>query len=215
MLHVAIIADGNRRWAKNQGYPSAFGHYAGLFTIEHISQWAIRNKISYITVYAWSTENWRRSDEEVSHMFDLARVYFSEKLWWYKQNDIRVQLYGRTDRLPEDIVDLVNIVESETCECKSLTLTLMIDYGGKDDILRAANQGIIDEGIMNVYMNRMFPDPELIIRTGGRHRLSNFMLWQGAYSEILFLDTLFPDLTDNDLDDAISWYNNQIRNFGK
>lgn len=214
-MHIAIIADGNRRWAKEHGYPSAFGHYAGLFAIERISQWAIQNKISYLSIYAWSTENWRRSDEEVSHMFDLARMYFSDKLWWYIQNDIRVQLYGRSDRLPEDIVDLISVVENRTLECKSLTLTLMIDYGGRDDIIRATGQGIHDEGIMNAYMNRLFPDPELIVRTGGRHRLSNFLLWQGAYSEILFLDILFPDLSDKDMNTSLDWYKQQIRNFGE
>ena len=214
MEHLAMIADGNRRWAKEHGRTQWDGHAAGLRAIENACLWAIRNDVPYLTVYCFSTENWNRSAKEVDSIMHLARVYFGYRVKWFVQHDIAVQFIGRIDRLPIDILDMMDDVEDSTAQGISLTLTICVDYGGRDEIARAVIHGAATEEDITKALTEYAPEPDVILRTGGRHRLSNFMLWQGAYSEIYFSDTLFPALNDAELDEVKEWFEAQVRNFG-
>lgn len=215
MEHLAIIADGNRRWAKERGKEAADGHTAGLSTIERACEWAINKSIPYLTVYCFSTENWGRAKTEIDNIFHLARIYFGYRVGWYVKHGIRVRFIGRKDRLPQDLLGLTETVQNETQHGDKLTMTICVDYGGRDEIVRAVNNGALTEEEITAALTVNAPCPDVILRTGGRHRLSNFLLWQAAYSEIYFTDTLFPALTEAELDEADRWFDDQVRTFGK
>ncbi len=217
MRHLAIICDGNRRWAAEHGLEGRMGHAAGLVAIERACEWAI-DRLEYLTIFCFSTENWNRSTEEVDGLMTLARDYFSNRKDWYLERGIKVQAYGRRDRFPKDLLQCLDELEEITKACSRLTLTVCVDYGGRDEIVRAARTASLgelsEEGISRK-LNMRFPDPEMIIRTGGMHRLSNFLLWQAAYSELYFTDVLFPALNWAELDKAMEWFEVQKRNFGR
>lgn len=214
LKHIALIADGNRRWAKENNLPWKAGYLQGLTTIEKCCEWAINKNIEFLTIYCFSTENWRRPEEEVNQLMDFARWYFIEKLDWYISSDISVCFAGRKDRLAEDLVSKLYKVEKATSNCKSLKLTICVDYGGRDEIVRAVARGAKTEQEISEYLDIKAPDPDMIVRTGGEMRLSNFLLWQSAYAELLFTNVYFPDLDNKNLDSFFEDYLNRKRNFG-
>lgn len=212
--HIALIADGNRRWAAENNVPWETGYLQGLTTIENCCEWAISRGIKYLTIYCFSTENWGRPENEVNQLMDFARWYFGEKLDWYVASDISVCFAGRKDRLAKDLVEKLRKVENATSNCGSLKLTICVDYGGRDEIVRAIAAGARTEKEISEYLDIKAPDPDMIIRTGGAIRLSNFLLWQSAYAELLFTPIYFPALDDDILDSFIDEYKNRKRNFG-
>lgn len=212
--HIALIADGNRRWAASNGLPWETGYLQGLTTIERCCEWAIERKIQYLTIYCFSTENWGRPENEVNQLMDFARWYFAEKIDWYVASDICVCFAGRKDRLALDLVEKLRKVEDATSNCKSLKLTICVDYGGRDEIVRAVAAGAKTEKEISECLDIKAPDPDMVVRTGGAMRLSNFLLWQSAYAELFFMSVYFPDLDDAILDSLINEYNNRKRNFG-
>lgn len=215
MRHLAIIADGNRRWTKQHNLPEGTGHVRGLEVIEHICEWAISRDVLYLTMYCFSTENWSRSEDEVQRLTNLARWYFSDSADWYIEHDIRVLFSGRRDRFPADIIESMDVLSSKTECCKKLTLIICADYGGRDEICRAIANGARTEEEITTMLCANAPEPDVILRTGGMHRLSNFLLWQSAYAELFFTDTLFPAIEDSELDEIYERAKYIITNHGK
>lgn len=215
MKHLAIIADGNRRWAMDSGLPKELGYSQGLTTMEKCCSWAIDNKIQYLTIYCFSTENWNREKAQVDFLFELADEYFENNLSWYINQDIRINFSGRRDRLSEKFQKKINQCECETSACKKLNLILCVDYGGRDEIVRAIKSGAKTQEDISVFVNKLSPDPDVILRTGGQQRLSNFLLWQSAYSELFFIDDHFPALERKHLDFVKQNFEKRQRNFGK
>lgn len=215
MKHIAIICDGNRRWAKREGLPPGVGYVQGLVAIENLCLCAIDRKIEYLSMFCFSTENWRRTTAEVDYIMDLARDYFVSKKEWYHDRGIKVVFRGRKDRLPSDVVDAMLNIEQYTKECKNLTLHIMVDYGGRQDIVEAVKNGAESEEEITRYFLGFAPEPEVVVRTGGHRRLSNFMLWQAAYTELFFVDTLFPDFGERELDEIMDEYASVVVNHGK
>ena len=225
--HIAIIMDGNGRWAKKRGLVKKAGHKAGADTLEKISRCAQKLGVKHLTVYAFSTENWKRSDEEVSGIMDLLRKYLDEHIKKCKKDNFKVTMIGDPYRLDKDIQEKINILEDLTKNNTGLCLHIALNYGGRDEILRMVKKiaenvknGTIETDLINekyISMNldtAGIPDPELIIRTSGEERVSNFLLWQMAYSEFVFSDKLWPDYNEEDLKEAIYLYQNRDRRFG-
>ena len=212
--HIALIADGNRRWAKENNLPFETGYLQGLTTIESCCDWAISRGIEYLTIYCFSTENWGRPKNEINQLMEFAKWYFVEKLDWYVASDIHVCFAGRRDRFDKDLVEKLYKVEEVTSCCKSLNLTICADYGGRDEIARAIAAGARTEKEISEYLDIKAPDPDMIVRTGGEIRLSNFLLWQSAYAELLFTPLYFPSLNESILDSFINEYKSRKRNFG-
>lgn len=214
MKHLAIIADGNRRWAVANNLPKNIGHVRGLDAIERCCEWAINRDIPYLTVFCFSTENWGREESEVDHIMKLARHYYTVRQNWYVKRGIRVVFRGRRDRLPPEVVTTINNIERATILGKNLVLTICCDYGGRDEIVRAIEAGARTEAEITASLNSEVPDPDMILRTGGRMRLSNFLLWQSAYAELYFSNTLFPALESSELDEVLASYRDRKRTFG-
>lgn len=214
MRHLAIIADGNRRWAAAQGLPKEAGHAQGLNVIERCCEWAISRGVKMLTFYCFSTENWGRESSEVDHIMDLARWYFRERREWFVTRGIRVCFAGRRDRLAKDLVEDMETMEEETKQGDALTLTICADYGGRDAITRAVQHGARTEQELDVALTGEVPTPDAILRTGGEMRLSNFLLWQAAYAELFFSRTFFPALEDAELDEVLNEYGERKRNYG-
>ena len=214
MRHLAIICDGNRRWARANGLPPNAGHAQGLVAIERCCDWAIERGVYFLSLYCFSTENWRRSVREVDAMMDLAREYFARQQGWYVQRDIRVRFRGRRDRVAGDLVEIMDDMEAATTDCGTLMLNICVDYGGRDEIARAVEAGARTEEELNATL-MWAPEPDMILRTGGEKRLSGFLLWQGAYSELMFSDTPFPALEATELDNVAREFGNRTRNFGR
>ena len=221
--HVALILDGNGRWAKKRGLPRTAGHKQGCITVEQTVEDAARLGIRYLTVYGFSTENWKRSAEEVGALMQLFRYYLKRLLKIAKENNVRVKMIGDRTRFDTDIVAGINRLESETAENTGMT----VNYGGRDEITRAirrmmadAKAGILEEASVTEetvasYLDTAgIPDPDLLIRTSGEIRLSNYLLWQLAYSEIYITDCLWPDFNKDELLAAIAQYNKRERRFG-
>ena len=215
MRHLAIICDGNRRWAAANGLPREAGHAQGLTAIERCCEWAVARSVPYLTVYCFSTENWGRAQHEMDHIMDLARWYFAERQEWYIARGIRVRFAGRRDRLAADIVESMDVMERDTAGGTALTLTICADYGGRDEIVRAVQAGARTEAEITAALTADVPEPDVILRTGGHRRLSNFLLWQAAYAELCFSDALFPALEDAELDNVLAEFERCQRNFGR
>ena len=215
MKHLAIICDGNRRWAVENGLPPEAGHAQGLTAIERCCEWAVERGVPYLTAYCFSTENWGRAQAEVDHIMDLARWYFGERREWYIARGIRVCFAGRRDRLAADIVASMAAMEMDTAGGTALTLTICADYGGRDEIARAVQAGARTEAEITAALTASAPEPDAILRTGGETRLSNFLLWQSAYAELFFSRTLFPDLEAAELDRVLKEFRQRRRNFGR
>jgi len=220
--HVAIIMDGNGRWGLKKKKSRNFGHLKGIKSVETIIKSSIINKIRYLTLYTFSTENWKRPDSEIDFLFNLIRKSLKKKLNKIIKQDIKVNIIGNRQRLPKDIVKIVKLIEKKTKKNKRITLNLALNYGSKEEIINAC-QKIALKKVKEININsferelytKNIPDPEVLIRTGGTKRLSNFLLWQVAYTEIFFINKLWPDFNENDFNKIILDYNKIKRNFGK
>jgi undecaprenyl diphosphate synthase len=225
--HVAIIMDGNRRWAKKHGLPVMEGHRrAADEVIEPLLKRCIELRIPYLTLWAFSTENWKRSPGEVKGLIEIFRRGIKRDLKRFDEMGVRLNFIGDIGRFPKDIVKGVLKLMRSSKKNKKLTLTLAINYGGRDEILRAVKgilkttlrqaQGKISERDFKGFLDtKEMPDPDLLIRTGGEARLSGFMSWQIAYTELYFTEVLFPDFSAEEFDKAIKWYIGRERRFGK
>ncbi len=219
--HVAIIMDGNGRWAKAKNLPRIAGHYQGVKAAEEIVRFSRSLGIKHLTLFTFSTENWKRPQEEVQALFNLLESYLQEKRQELYELKIRVRFIGRRDRLPESLAKLMESIEEDSENFKGMNLNLAVDYGGRDDIIRAVN-GLLSEGRKEVSEEEFSkcldlypsPDPDLLIRTAGERRISNFLLWNLAYTELYFTDTLWPDFTREHLLSALEDFSSRKRKFG-
>lgn len=225
--HVAIILDGNGRWAKSKGMPRNYGHAQGSKNVERICEDAYRMGIKYLTVYAFSTENWSRPADEVEALMKLLRNYMKTCLKTAAKNDMKIRVIGDTSRLDEDIRSRIGELEEATKNNGGLNFQIAINYGSRDEIVRAARHlaedvlkgrispSEIDEACIEGYLDTHdIPDPDLLIRTSGEQRLSNYLLWQLAYTEFYFTEVLWPDFTKEELQRAVEYYNARDRRFG-
>lgn len=225
--HVAIIMDGNGRWAKKRLLPRNMGHKAGAKVVEQICEDAYNLGIKYLTVYAFSTENWKRSATEVTGIMNLLRNYLKDCIERASKNNMRVRIIGDRSALDEDIVERIDELEKKTACYDGLNFTIALNYGGRDELVRAvskiaadAENGIIsdrdiDEELIGSYLDtKELPDPDLLIRTSGELRISNFLIWQLAYTEFYFTDVLWPDFDVEELKRAIRYYNGRERRYG-
>lgn len=226
-LHIAIIMDGNGRWARARGLPRTLGHKAGIEAVRRTLKAAQTMPVSHLTLYSFSSENWRRPATEVGELMQLLRLYLRSELAAMHKEGIRVKIIGDRKPLPTDIVDLIEHAEDLTQDNTALTLTLALSYGGRQEITSAARglakavergqlrADAIDEHVFQSFLlTGGMPDPDLIIRTSGEKRISNFLLWQSAYAEFVFLDTLWPDFDDKHLAAAIDEYRGRERRYG-
>jgi undecaprenyl diphosphate synthase len=221
---VAFIMDGNGRWAVNRGLSRRAGHQAGLDTIKRVLEHLHRRGVQFVTIYAFSTENWKRPADEVQWIMDLLQDGLGELMQDLHRNNVRVRHLGRADRLDSQLREGVEQALNLTRDNTGITLNVAFDYGGRDEILQACRQivqeripdDLIDEKLFGSYLYTAgTPDPDLIIRTGGELRLSNFLLWQSAYSEYYPTPVLWPDLDADELDNALTSYQNRHRRFGR
>ena len=225
--HVAIILDGNGRWAKSKGMPRNYGHAQGSKNVERICEDAYRMGVKYLTVYAFSTENWSRPQDEVDALMKLLRNYMKTCLKTAAKNDMKVRVLGDISRLDEDIRSRIQELTEATKDNGGLNFQIAINYGSRDEILRAVRRlaedcvegrlapAQIDEAVFESYLaTRDMPDPDLLIRTSGELRLSNYLLWQLAYTEFYFTDVPWPDFTKEELAKAIEHYNARDRRYG-
>ena len=225
--HIAIIMDGNRRWAKQRGLETRLGHKEGAETLKKIAKYANNIGIKYLTVYAFSTENWKRTEEEVGALMALLKMYVDDFLKDSNLENIRINILGDTSRLDKGLQKSIENAIVRTKNNTGLTLNIAFNYGGRDEITRAIRKiakkvqdgeiGIndIDEQMVsdNLYTAGQ-PEPDLLIRPGGEKRISNYLLWQLAYTEFIFLDKYWPEFSERDLDEAIEVFENRNRKFG-
>jgi undecaprenyl diphosphate synthase len=225
--HVAIIMDGNGRWAKKRHLPREAGHYKGMGAVRETVRAACDLRLENLTLFAFSSENWKRPKTEVGALMGLFRTYFRSDMDELVERNVRMRIIGHRGRVAGDIQQMILDSESRTAHNTGLNLTFAFDYGGQEEIAaaarelaRAAAEGRLDPETITpeLFARRLFtagtPDPDLIIRTSGEHRLSNFLLWQSAYAEMLFLDTLWPDFDRAALQDALARFAGRQRRFG-
>jgi len=220
-MHIGIIMDGNGRWAKERGKPRTFGHSEGVRTAKRIAKAASDMGVKYLSLYTFSTENWKRSETEVKFLMQLLKKHLREQFSFYRENNIRVVHSGSLDRLPEIVQKEIVDVEALTKDFTGMTANLVINYGGRDEIVRAVkklrDQGeseITEEKLSAAMDHPEIPDPDLIIRTGGELRISNFLLWESAYSELYFSKKYWPDWQEEDLKEAIEAFASRNRRYG-
>lgn len=229
-VHIGIIMDGNGRWATQRGFRRTRGHREGIEAAKRVVLEAIQQGISVVSLYAFSTENWQRAKEEVSFIMGLVARNLRNQYSFYRDNRIRVCHSGNLDALPKAVQKEIGVVLAETAEFEAITVNLAVNYGGRDEIVRAVNRWAVnrwagnhlagngekfDETQLRAHLDHPeFPDPDLVIRTGGERRISNFMLWESAYSELYFSDRLWPDWGAEDLRLAISDFQSRKRNYG-
>lgn len=225
--HIAIIMDGNGRWANKRLLPRKMGHKAGADTLENITKAADKLGVKHLTVYAFSTENWKRTEEEVGAIMNLLRDYLDSYIKMADRENIKIDVIGERGRLDEDIQKKISKVEMLSSTNTGLNLHIALNYGGRDDILRGIKniakrvengeikaEDITEDMISENLDTGFYPDPELVIRTSGEERISNFLLWQIAYSEFVFNNKLWPDYTEEDFYEDICYYQNRDRRFG-
>ena len=225
--HVAVILDGNGRWAKKRLMPRTYGHKVGSKVVEDVVEMVGNMGVKYFTVYAFSTENWKRSEEEVSTLMNLLRGYLKDCIKRSMKNNMRCRVIGRREELSEDIVKSIEDLEEATKDNTGLTFTIALNYGGRDEITRAVRKisekvkngeievSDITEDLISGHLDTSYmPDPDLLIRTSGEQRLSNYLPWQLAYTEFYFTDVLWPDFNKEELIKAFEKYNKRERRFG-
>ncbi|MDP3989052.1 MAG: polyprenyl diphosphate synthase [bacterium] len=217
--HVAIILDGNRRWARSRDLPTLEGHLAGRHVTRECLEWSLEAGLSSLTIFAFSTENWKRNGSEVAALMALFVEALKSDLDLYIERGVRLKVVGERDRLNEELRALVEYSEEKTKDGATLTLYIALSYGGRSDILHAITQlemkGAHAISPDELLEHLMVPvEPDLIIRTGGERRLSNFLLWQAAYSELFFVDTLWPDFTKEEFLEILESFNVRSRRFG-
>ena len=219
--HVAIIMDGNGRGGLKKKKNRNYGHLKGLEAVETTIKTSIQNKIPYLTLYTFSTENWKRPKNEINFLFDLIRNSLKKNLKRIIKRGIRVKVIGKKKGLPKDIINTIKFIEKKTILNKGITLNLALNYGSKEEIINSCkilirtNSKINEENFKKNLYTKGIPDPDILIRTGGTKRLSNFLLWQLAYTEIFFVNKLWPDFNGIDLNKIIKIYYKIKRNFGK
>ncbi|MGN1038899.1 MAG: isoprenyl transferase [Mailhella sp.] len=222
--HIAVIMDGNGRWAKKRNLPRSEGHLAGVDAVRTLVRECQKRGIAYVTVYAFSKENWQRPEKEVKFLFDLFLRFLRQELPELMKGNIRLSFIGDSDGLPFTLRHALEYAINKTAANTSLVLTLAVNYSGKDEILRAARHALraqlqpeeLDESkFRSFFYAPDIPDPDLIIRTSGEERLSNFLLFQSAYSEFYFTPVLWPDFGPEELNKALESYESRIRRFGK
>lgn len=224
--HIAVIMDGNGRWATERGKERSYGHQAGVETVGRITSECTRLGVKYLTLYTFSTENWNRPADEVAALMGLVLTALEDEL--FMKNDVRFQVIGDIDRLPEVVQDKLQETIDHTANNKAMTMTIALSYSSRWEITRAVKnistlvaegklktEDITEELISRNMTTNFMPDPDLLIRTGGELRISNYLLWQIAYSELYFCDTYWPDFAEEDLHKAIASYQNRQRRFGK
>ena len=225
--HIAIILDGNGRWAKKKGMPRNYGHMEGAKTVERICEDVYNLGVKYLTVYAFSTENWKRPQAEVDALMNLLRSYMKNCLKRAEKNRMRVRVIGDKTALAPDLQERIAELEEATKDYDGLSFQIALNYGSRDEMIRSMRRlcqdckdgkvdaNAIDEAVFESYLDTAdIPDPDLMIRTSGEQRLSNYLLWQLAYSEFYFTDVLWPDFSKKDLEEAIEYYNKRDRRFG-
>jgi len=219
--HVAIIMDGNGRWGLKKKGSRNYGHLKGLNTVEDVIKSSIINKIPFLTLYTFSMENWKRPKNEINFLFDLIRKSLKKNLKRIVKQGIKVNIIGKREGLPKDIRQIIKFIEKKTFFNKRITLNLALNYSSKEEIINAFkslskknNKEINIENFENLLYTKKIPHPEVLIRTGGTKRLSNFLLWQLAYTEIFFIDKLWPDFNKDDFSKIIKKYHKIKRNFG-
>jgi undecaprenyl diphosphate synthase len=223
---VAIIMDGNGRWATKRFMPRVAGHSEGLEAVRKIVEECVRQNVQYLTLFAFSSENWRRPPEEVGFLTKLFLKSLRKEVARLAENNIRLKMIGDLSRFGSAITEMVEFSEDKTKDCKRLTLTIAANYGGRWDILQAMQKALIanphlqatdlTESVLLPHLSMAYaPEPDLFIRTGGEQRVSNFLLWQLAYTELYFTDTLWPDFDATQLQAAFAWYAQRERRFGR
>ncbi|MEM5468141.1 polyprenyl diphosphate synthase [Celeribacter marinus] len=225
--HVAIIMDGNGRWAQSRGKPRLFGHHAGAKRVKEIVRACPAQGVKYLTIFAFSTENWKRTQTEVAGLMSLFRTYIRGEMRSLKKEGVRVRFIGDRVRLDRKLANLMDDLEAETKDNDVTHLTIALNYGGRDEVARAVKDMArdvaagtldaesVDETTLTAYLDtRVLPDPDLVIRTSGEARISNFLLWQSAYAEYEFIDTLWPDFSTDVFADVLSRYGVRDRRFG-
>ena len=220
--HVAIIMDGNGRWGLKKRNSRNYGHLKGIKTVENVIKCTIKENIQYLTLYTFSTENWKRPENEINFLFNLIRTSLKKNLKKIIKQGIKINIIGKKNGLPKDIIKIVKVIESKTFSNKRIILNIALNYGSKEEILNACkmilarkNKKISVEHFSKNLYTKNIPDPDLLIRTGGMKRLSNFLLWQLAYSEIFFINKLWPEFSVLDYSNIIKRFYKIKRNFGK
>lgn len=225
-IHVAIIMDGNGRWATKRFMPRVAGHSEGLEAVRKVVEECVRQNVQYLTLFAFSSENWRRPPEEVGFLTRLFLKSLKKEVARLAENNIRLKMIGDLSRFGTAITEMVEFSEEKTKDCNRLTLTIAANYGGRWDILQAMQKVLIanpnlqatdlTESLLLPHLSMAYaPEPDLFIRTGGEQRVSNFLLWQLAYTELYFTDTLWPDFDATQLQKAFTWYAQRERRFGR
>ena len=226
-VHVAIIMDGNGRWAKARGLPRSAGHKRGAESVRKSVKGAISNGVSYLTLFGFSSENWKRPPDEIHDLMGLLRLYLKSEIKDLHKEGVRLLIIGDRENLDKDIIKLIQSSEEMTKKNTRLTLIIALSYGGRAEILHAAKQiakdiaqgdlqisNIDEDALSERLFTKDIPDPDLLIRTSGEQRLSNFLLWQCAYTEFIFIDTLWPDFAEVDFENAIKVFQNRERRYG-
>ena len=216
--HVAFIMDGNGRWGKKRNKNRNFGHYAGVKTVKKIVETSIKFKIPTVTFYVFSTENWKRPKSEINFLFNLVNSYFKLELQNVIKNGIKINIIGELSKLPKKLRKILKDTVKQTKKNKKILVNLALNYGSKKELINTFKKirlkKITEKIIKRNLYTKDIPDPDILIRTGGKKRLSNFMLWQLAYAELYFLDKLWPDFKPKDLHKIIKQYYNTKRNYG-
>ena len=218
--HVAIIMDGNGRWALQRGKSRDYGHQQGLKTIEKIVDYSINKKISYLTLFVFSSENWKRPKKEVNFLFKLLESYFKKNLFKIIRNGINLKIIGDKSKLANNLRKIIKLVENKTKKNKKISIQLALNYGSKYEIINSMKiikkrkKNITIENFEKYLYTTDFPNPDILIRTGGQKRVSNFLLWQIAYTEIFFVNKLWPDFSKNDFQKILNKFTKIKRNFG-
>ena len=220
LKHLAIIMDGNGRWAIRQGKKRATGHDEGAKNLKKITEYSSKIGIRYLTLYAFSTENWKRPKTEVEFLMKLLTKYLKKELKTFRENNITFEVIGDMSKFSKSLQKEILHVKTQTADCTGMTQILAINYGSRDEIKRAINKAIKkgievdEEDISKLLDTASFPEVDLLIRTGGDQRLSNFLLWQSAYAELFFTNTLWPDFSSGELETILSKYERTARRFG-
>ena len=222
--HLAIIMDGNRRWALSKNLKAYEGHIEGANNLSNIIKCVDKKKINFLTVFVLSTENWKRSKTEIAFLMDLLVKFLDRTIKKINTNDYKVRFIGNLEPFKKNIIKKINFIQDNTCNNKGLTINIALNFGGRYDIINATNKilntqptiKVIDEeNFQKFTCNNSIPDPDLLIRTGGEMRLSNFLLWNLAYTELMFVSQMWPEFDDQILDECIINYKYRIRNYGE
>ena len=220
--HVAIIMDGNGRWGLKKKNSRNYGHLKGIKAVEKVIKCSVKHNIPYLTLYTFSTENWNRPEKEINFLFNLIRTSLKRNLNKIIKQGIKINIIGKKEGLPIDIIKIIKLIENKTLNNKKVIINIALNYGSKEEIVNAckkilsgSKKNISIENFENNLYTKDIPDPDLLIRTGGNKRLSNFLLWQLAYTEIFFVNKLWPDFNETDFYKIIEKFRKIKRNFGK